>query len=210
MEAVETGKDKVKKICEVLRQETLEPALQEAEKILTDAKTRGDQIIEEAKAKSKKMVEEAEKEIEKKNQIFKASLNQGARQSIEWLKQEIEERLLNQNLFEIIAKATSSPQVIADMVTSLIKAIEDEGLETDLSAIIPSTVETQAVNELLGKEILNILKEKSVVIGTQKGGVELKLHKDNITLDLSDSALLELMTRYIRKDFQQFFFAPKQ
>lgn len=209
MQQVETGKDKVKQICELLRKETLEPALHEAQTILEDAQKKAQQIVAEAKEKRAKIIADAEKEIEKKQGIFKASLNQGARQSIEWLKQEIEERLLNQNLSKMIAKATSTPQVLSDMIHAVIKAIRDEGLETDLSAIIPSAVELRAVNELLGKEILEQLKEKSVIVGPKKGGIEIKLHKENITIDLSDAALLELMTRYVRKDFQQFFFAQK-
>lgn len=209
MQQTETGKDKVKQICELLRKETLEPAVHEAKQILEDAQKKGQQIVAEARDKAAKILADAEKEIEKKQAIFKASLNQGARQSIEWLKQEIEERLLNQNLAEQIAKATSTPQVLAKMVSAVVKAIENEGLETELSAIIPSAVDPRAVNELLGTEILNRLKEKSVILGSKKGGVEIKLHHENITIDLSDTALVELMTRYIRKDFHQFFFAKK-
>lgn len=208
-QAADTGRDKVKQICEVLRKETLEPAIDEAKGILDDAHQKAQQIVAEAKEKAAKMIADAEKEIEKKGAVFKAAMNQGARQSIEWLKQEIEERLLNQNLAGLIAKATSSAKVLADMVTAVVKAIEEEGLETDLSAIIPAAVEPREVNELLGKEVLERLKEKSVIVGPKKGGIEVKLHKENITIDISDSALLELMTRYIRKDFQTYFFAEK-
>lgn len=208
-EAIETGKDRVQKICEVLRKETLEPAIKEAKCIIDDSKKEAEEIIFKAKAKADKMVKDAEHSITKKQEIFKASLNQGARQSIEWLKQEIKERLLNQNLASLIVKSSSSPQVLADMVRAVIKAVEDEGLETDLSAIIPSAVSAESVNELIGKELLEKLKEKSVLIGPKKGGIEMKLHKENITIDLSETALLELMTQYIRKDFHQFFFTAK-
>lgn len=208
-QAVDTGKDKLKKICDVLRSETLEPAIQEAREILSEAKKKGDKILSDAQAKASQILADAEKEIEKKHGVFKASLNQGARQATEWLKQEIEERLLNQNLAAMIAKSTSDPKVLANMVSAVVSAVADEGLETDLSAIIPSTVEPRVVNELLGKEVLDQLKEKSVIVGPKKGGIELKLHKENITIDLSDSALLELMTRYVRKDFHKFFFAEK-
>jgi len=208
-EAVETGKDKVKKICEVLRRETLEPAMEEAKEVLVKAKKNADQILEEAKKKAAHMIAEAEKEIEKKQNVFQASLNQGARQAIEWLKQEIEERLLKENLSSLIAKSTKSPQILADMIQAVIGAIRDEGLETELSIIIPSSVEAHSVNELLGKEVLEKLKEKSVLMGPIKGGIEMKLHNQNITIDVSESALLELLTRYIRKDFHKFFFTQK-
>lgn len=207
METIETGKDKVKKICEVLRKETIEPAISEAKAILHTAQENADQIIEEARAKAARMIAEAEKEIDKRYSVFKTALNQGARQSVEWLRQEIEERLLHHNLGEMISKATSNPKVLSDMIKAVIKAVEEEGLETDLSAVIPSAVNPQEVNALLGKELLEKLKEKSVLLGPKKGGVEVKLHKEHITIDLSDTALLELMTQYVRKDFHQYFFS---
>jgi V/A-type H+-transporting ATPase subunit E len=107
----------------------------------------------------------------------------------------------------MIAKASSNPKVLSDMIKAVIKAVEEEGLETDLSAVIPSAVDPQEVNALLGKDLLEKLKEKSVLLGPKKGGVEVKLHKEHITIDLSDSALLELMTQYVRKEFHQYFFA---
>lgn len=207
MDAIETGKDKVKKICEVLRKETIEPAIAEAKNILQTAQNNADLIIEEARAKAAKIIHEAERDIDKKYAVFKTALNQGARQSIEWLKQEIEERLLHHNLGEMISKASSNPKVLSEMIKAVVKAVEEEGLETDLSAVIPGAVDPQEVNALLGKDLLEKLKEKSVLLGPKKGGVEVKLHKEHITIDLSDTALLELMTQYVRKDFHQYFFA---
>lgn len=207
MDTIETGKDKVKKICEVLRKETIEPAIAEAKGILQAAQDNADKIIEEAKAKASRIVAEAEKDIDKKYAVFKTALNQGARQSVEWLRQEIEERLLHHNLGEMIAKASSNPKVLSDMIKAVVKAIEEEGLETELSAVIPSAIDPEDVNTLLGKDLLEKLKEKSVLLGPKKGGVEVKLHQEHITIDLSDTALLELMTQYVRKDFHQYFFA---
>ncbi len=209
MDTIETGKDKVKKICEVLRKETIEPAIAEARNILETAQDNADLIIEEARAKAAKMIAEAEKDIDKKYAVFKTALNQGARQSIEWLRQEIQERLLHHNLGEMIAKASSNPKVLSDMIKTVIKAIEEEGLDTELSAVIPGAVDPQEVNVLLGKDLLERLKEKSVLLGSKKGGVEVKLHKEHITIDLSDTALLELMTQYVRKEFHQYFFASE-
>src|SRR5271167_1797266 len=97
-QAVETGKEKVKKICETIRKETLEPALEEAKTIVDNANAKASEIIEEAKNEAARMIGGAEKEIEKRQGVFKASLNQGARQAVEWLRQEIEERFFNHKL----------------------------------------------------------------------------------------------------------------
>lgn len=207
---MDTGKDKVKKICEVLRKETIEPAIEEAREILEDAHQNGESIVRAAEAKAEKILADAETEIQKRQNVFRAALNQGARQAVEWLKQEIEDQLFNRHLAEMVTKSMVSPQVLADMVSAIVKAVADEGLNTDLSALIPSTIQPRQVNELIGKDILERLKEKSVAVGSQKGGVEVKLHDGNVTIDLSDNALLELLIRYVRKDFHQFFFADKK
>jgi len=207
METVETGKDKVKKICEVLRRETLEPAMEEAQSVVDLAEEKAEQVLKNAREKAAQILKEGDDELKKKQAVFEASLKQGARQSVEWLKQEIEEKLLNGNLLKLITKSTSGQEVLADLVKALIKAVEDEGLATDLSAVIPSSTSAESINELLGKELVNQLKEKSVLIGPMKGGVELKLHKEKITIDMTDTALLELLLDYVRKDFHKYFFA---
>ena len=59
---------------------------------------------------------------------------------------------------------------------------------------------------LLAHEILERLHEKSVLVGPLTGGIEVKLLKENITIDMSDAALKELVANYIRKDFRELIF----
>lgn len=81
-----------------------------------------------------------------------------------------------------------------------------EGTETDLSAVISSSVPARAVNELLASQVIEKLKEKGVLLSTMAGGIEIKLLQNNITIDLSDETLKELVAAYIRKDFREFIF----
>ena len=206
METLETGKERVKKICEVLKRETLEPAIREAEEIVINSRTEAEKIIDKAKKKAAKMVEEAQKEIDRRQNVFQASLSQACRQAIDMLKQEIEEKLFNPKLSSIITRSMSEPKVIAQLITTIVKAIEKDGINSDLSAVIPATIPAREINDLLAKEILEKLKEKSVVLGPIKGGVEVKLHKDKITIDMTDKALKELVAGYIRKDFRDLIY----
>jgi V/A-type H+-transporting ATPase subunit E len=207
METLETGKDRVKKICEVLKRETLEPAIREAEEIVINARAEAEKIIEKAKKKAAKMVEDAQKEIDRRQNVFQASLSQACRQAIDMLKQQIEEKLFNPKLSEIIARPMSDPKVIAQLITTLVRSIEKEGINSDLSVVIPAAIPAREINDLLAKEILEKLKEKSVVLGPIKGGVEVKLHKDKITIDMTDKALKELVAGYIRKDFRDLLYS---
>lgn len=202
MKNLETGKDKVKTICDILRKETLEPAKVEADELLAKARREAEEILAEAAAESERMLEHAKAEIERQKAVFQASLSQACRQSIDLLKERIENKLFQPELARLLTAPLQDPSVIAKLITAVVTGIEKEGLNTDLSARIASTVPARAVNELLTKEVLQRLREKGVLLSSIGGGIEVKLVQDNITIELSDAALKELVAEYIRKDFR--------
>jgi V/A-type H+-transporting ATPase subunit E len=206
MKGTETGKDKVKKICDILRRETLEPAEVEAQQVVHSAKEQAEQIVAAARKEAEKLLREAGQEIDRQRNVFQSSLGQACKQAMEALKQGIEEKIFNQELGRLITKHTQDPKVIAQLVTAVINGIEKEGVEVSLSVYIPAAVPARSVNMLLAHEILDKLKEKSILVGPLTGGIEVKLHKENITIDISDAALKELVANYIRKDFRELIF----
>ena len=207
MKGLETGKEKVKKICDILRKETLEPAKLEAEEILESAKKEKEAILAQAYAEKERLILETKKEIERQHTIFQASLGQACRQTLEDLREKIEKRLFSKELSHLLSHPLKDKKVIAQLIESVIKALDKEGIESDLSAYIASAVPAKEVNELLVSEILERLKEKSVLVSSIGGGVEIKIQDKNLILDFSDQALKELVANYIRKDFREFIFA---
>ncbi len=206
MKGLETGKDKVKKICEALKKETLDPARREAEEIIAAARLKADELMHDAHRYAEKAHAKAKDEIEKERAVFQASLGQACRQTIEVLKQTIEEKLFNHELVKQLGQRLRQPDVLASLVTAVVSAVEKEGIDTDISAFIPAAVPAAAVNTFLAQEILQRLKEKSVLLMSISGGVEVKLHKEHITIDISEATLKELVAQYIRKDFRELFF----
>ena len=206
MKSFDTGRDKVKKICDILKKETLEPAKEEAEKILSSARAEAAEIVVLARAEVETRKAEALAEIERERTIFQSSLGQACKQSLEQLREQIEHKILDQGLLSLLTQSLIQPHVLADLITAVIRAIEKEGTDVVLSAHIPATVPARAVNQLLAKEFLGKLKENGVLLGKLSGGIELVLHKDKITIDLSDTALKELVAYYIRKDFRTLIF----
>ncbi len=206
MKGIETGRDKVKKICDVLRNETLVPAMEEAEKIIALAKIQAEELLAATYVQVEKIKVEARKEIEKEKNIFQSSLNQSCKLALESLKQNIESKLFDQELAQLITKQTQDPHVLAELITALVKGIEKEGLDVSLSAYIPASVSPRSVNHLLAQTIIEKLREKSVLISNATGGVTLSLHQDRVTIDLSDKALKDLVAQYIRKDFRAMIF----
>ncbi|MBS0615418.1 MAG: V-type ATP synthase subunit E [Verrucomicrobia bacterium] len=202
MKNLETGKDKVKKICDILRKETLEPAKLEADDILAKARREAEEILADAEARAEEMIAHARSDIERQKTVFQASLSQACRQAIDLLKEKIENKLFHPQLLKLLSAPLQDPNVIAKLIAAVVEGIDKQGIDTDLTVQIASTVPARAVNELLAKEIVSRLKEKGVLLSTIGGGIEVKLVKDNITIELSDVALKEMVAEYIRKDFR--------
>lgn len=206
MKGLDTGKDKVKKICDVLRKETLEPAKKEAEEILSNAQGEAAAIIEAAQKEAARLHEETRKEIEKQRIIFQSSLAQACRQTLELLKQEIEEKLFNRELSALLAKQLQDPKVLHQLIDAVVGALEKEGTSADLSIYIPAAVPARAINDLLAANVLEKLKEKSVLLSGIAGGIEVKLHNQRLTIDISEATIREIVANYIRKDFRDILF----
>jgi V/A-type H+-transporting ATPase subunit E len=206
MKNLETGKDKIQKICDVLKKETLEPAKQEAREIIENAHLQAVNIVAAAKKEAIERLATAEREIEEKQKVFQSSLHLACRQGIELLKQKIESELFDRQLTEVIAKETADPKVIANLLTSFMKAMEERGIEEDFAAVIPKHISPRTINALLTQQILERLKGHSVSIGDFEGGVQIQMPSRQITIDISDQVVRELIAQYIRRDFRDLVF----
>ena len=140
MKGTEPGKDKVKKICDILRRETLEPAENEAKQIIDSAKEQAKQMISAAHKEAERVHLEANQEIERQKNVFQSSLSQACKQAVEALRQGIEEKLFNHELGHLMTKYTQDPKVLAQLVTAVVKGIEKEGTEAALSVYISAAV----------------------------------------------------------------------
>jgi V/A-type H+-transporting ATPase subunit E len=206
MKGLETGKDKVKKICDVLRRETLEPAKHEADEIITSARRHADEILADAHKEAKKMIDDAYVAIEKQKSVFQASLAQACRQTLEALKERIEHKLFDPELAKLVAKPMQDPKLMARLINAIVHALEKEGTKSDLNVVISSAISAKDINKQLASDVIQRLKEKGVLVSSIGGGIEVKLLNNNITIDLSDETIKELVATYIRKDLREYLF----
>lgn len=206
MKGLETGKDKIQKICDSLRKETLEPAKQEAREIVENAHMQASEVVAEAKAKAAAIVEAAEEEMEEKRRVFHASLNLACRQAIEQLKQKIEKELFNQELASLVAKEMADPKVIASLLSSFMKAMEEKGIDEEFVANIPKGISPRSINELLTARVLERLKNRTVVASDFGGGLQIQLKGRQITIDITDAVVRDLIAQYIRRDLRDLVF----
>ena len=206
MKRLETGKEKIQKICDVLKKETLEPAKQEAREIIENAHLQASEIVKEAKKKGEALIQSAEREMEEKKKIFNASLQLACRQGIELLKQKVERELFDKQLTEAVVKEMGDPKVIAALIQSFMRSMEEKGVEEEFIASIPKGMTPRSINALLGSQVLERLHKQTVVVGDFEGGAQISLKGKQITIDISDAAVRELIAQFIRRDFREMIF----
>lgn len=207
MKGLETGKEKIQKLCDALKKETLEPAKQEAREIIENAHLQASEIVRDAQKKAEDLVQAAKLEIEERGKIFHASLQLAARQGIELLKQKIEEQLFDQQLSELVLKEMADPKVVSHLIDAFMKIMEEKGVEEDFVAVIPKSITPRSINSLLGKQILERLQNQTVVVGDFAGGAQIQLKGRRITIDISDVTVRELIALYIRRDFREMVYS---
>lgn len=207
MRSLEKGQDKIQKICDKLRHDTLEPAEKEGQLIVEEAKKKAETIKADAERQAEQIIKQARGQIEQERNVFHSSLQQAAKQTVEGLRQEIEHKLFNEELQHILEKQMANPKIIAELIDGIVKALEKEGLSTDIAAVIPRAISIDDINELLLENVRNRLKGKPLEVGGFAGGAQVKLIGKKMTIDLTDQAIKELLVNYMRKDFRKLIFS---
>jgi V/A-type H+/Na+-transporting ATPase subunit E len=206
VKTLDQGQDKIEKICQILREETLIPAQDEAREIIEKAHQQARRIIEKARSEAETLEQEAHHRVEQERRVFESSLAQAGKQGLEVVRQAIEEKVLRDNLRQKVVESTANPQAISALVDAIVDALKRDGMATDLTALIPASVDPREVNQLLAKETLSALGSGGVELGGFAGGVQIILQKQKVTIDISDQALLELLGRFLRKDLRDLLF----
>lgn len=206
MPDLEKADTRIQLICDKIRAETLDPAKQQAQEIIEQARREAERIMQAAHAEAEQHLRQTRKKLEDEKQIFHSALQQAGKQTIELLKQKIEQTLFNPALEQWMKEQLGDNASYARLIEVLVKAIQKEGTHTDLAVKIPEQFSVDAINAQLSKDILNSLKNQSVEIADFPGGIQVKLTAKNMVLDLSSKALEEVVSSFIRKDFRKIFF----
>lgn len=209
MEILDSGKDKVKKICDTLKKQTLDPAKQEAKHIVDHALKEAEKIVRQAKEEAKQLVEEQKLKLLQEKKAFFSSLTLAGKQTLEALKQEVEEHLFHKNIATMFQKATHNEDVIAEFVNTVVACLHKEGLDSNLELVIPKHLSKQKVLERLTQEMLHALKEHPIQLGDFSGGAKVKLKDHHIVFEITDESLRSLFSRFIRDEFRSLLFDGK-
>jgi V/A-type H+-transporting ATPase subunit E len=206
MKTLEKGQDKIKKIADELRNQTLEPAQKKAQEIVQDAQKEAEEIIHNARAQAEKLVAAAKQTNEHDRKVFLSALEQSFKQALEILKQQIETKLFNEQLNVELEKSAANPEAVGKLINAIIESIQKEGISSDIAVTIPKKTDAKAVSQQLAKGVVERLKGGPIDLGNFAAGVQVKLKGQNLTLDITDKTLKEIISRFVPNTFHDIIF----
>ncbi|MCB1082544.1 MAG: V-type ATP synthase subunit E, partial [Chlamydiia bacterium] len=168
-----------------------------------------EKIVENARKEAARIHDDAKRKIEEERNVFQASIHLAAKKGVDQLKQEIEQNLFSPELKKLLGAKMNEADVVAQLISAIVGALEKEGVSGDLIGIVSKEVDVKAVNQALLKGIAGKLKGNGVEIGEIEGGAQVKIVDENLTIDLSEDATKKLLARFVRDDFRSVIFASK-
>lgn len=207
MKTLEKGQDKIKKISDELRHQTLEPARKKAQEMIESAQKESEEIVQEGRNQVEKLLAAARQTIEHERKVFHSTLVQSFKQSFDVLKQQIESKFFNDQLSVELEKSAGNPEVIGKLVNVIIESIAKEGISADISVIIPHKVDPKAVSAHIAQGVVEKLKVGPIELGNFAAGVQVRLNDRKMTLDITDKTLKEVLGRFVPTTFHDVIFA---
>lgn len=204
MKHLDTGSDKIKKICDAIRHETLEPAKQQARVIIEQASDQAAVLLQEARSQADAMLENAKKQHEKEKHIFEASMQHAAKLFKEKLKIDLEQHFLSQAILKISSDLFHSSELAAQVVSALIKGYSNKALNGDFVAMLSQNLDKDKFIKSLASEVKH--KISSVEHSSITTGVVLKSDVDNLRIDIDEKQLSDALMQAIRSDFRKYFY----
>lgn len=182
-----------------LKEEGIEAARLEGEKIIAEANAKAEQIISAAKASAEKMLQDADAEIVRKSQRSESELKLVARDLILSVRRQIEE-VAQQLLKGKTAQLLASDEVIKSALIELIRC-QKTGREWEL-ALGPTVGEPIAqvvLDDLFKSEEARVKLTDSF----KTAGFQLKSRAGTEVIEVSAESVAEAFRRLLSPELQQ-------
>jgi V/A-type H+-transporting ATPase subunit E len=209
----------VQALIDRIRDEGVQSALEEAARILTEAKAQAARIVSDAKAEAAAMKKEAKTAIETEREAAIEALRMAARDT------ELELRTAVLAAFEehvrrLVTDVTVDRSVLRDMILVLAgRAAEDLIKDRNATVLVPERLADEAppeLEEFLRRTALalsgDVLRNGIELIPSSKvrGGALVRLADDDLEIDLTDEALSEMMLKLLLPRYRKILVEASQ
>jgi V/A-type H+/Na+-transporting ATPase subunit E len=206
MDTHSTSDERLAAICQMIRNETLDPAMKEAEHIKQVAEREAARIRSEARLQADQMLHEARIQIKEEKEAFEASLQQSSQQLLGLLKEQIERDLFNPGLDHYLSDEFKDTAKIGTLLNLILEELNKEGLSGDLAVYLGKAINKEEVARHILKEALQTLSTKALQFGNFSSGVVVKVQNQHLSIEITPDAIREMLIPFLRPDFRRFLF----
>ena len=206
MEKRGTGDERLAAICQMIRNETLDPAKEEAEHIKHAAEREAVHIRSEAKRHAEQMLHDTRTLLKDEREAFDASLEQAARQTVSLLKEKIERALFNPSFDRYLSSEFHDEKKTSELLELVIEQIKKEGLDGDLSVWLGKRLSKESILKNLSAEASEQISNNKLFAGEQNYGIVVKINDRHLSIEITPEGLKEMMSGFLRPDFRSILF----
>jgi V/A-type H+/Na+-transporting ATPase subunit E len=204
MESRTTSDERLAAICQMIRNETLDPALKEAETIKLVAEREAARIKAEAKLDAEKIIHDARQAATEEKEAFEASLQQGSLQFLGVLKEQVEKNLFDANINKYLTSEFADNVRVGQLIELIMAGLKKEGIFGNIELYLGSHIARQDIAEHLLKESLSGI---TTLKGDFPSGILVKVSDQHLSIEITPEAIQEIITPFVRPDFRRFLFS---
>jgi len=202
-----SGDERLAAICQVVRNETLDPALREAEEIRLEAEHEANKIIENARKEADRLLHETKREIEAKQASFSSALEQATRQTLDLIRQQIEKELFSPQLTALLEEEFKGEKKNAHLLDLIIENLQKEGLEGNLGVWLGKKLSKEKIAKELAKASLKAIPKDGLSISEHSYGLIVKVIDKHISIEITPESIRDLIAGFLRAEFRTLLYA---
>ncbi len=200
--------DSLNKVIQQLKDEGINAAKADAEKIRQKAEAEAEDIIINAEMKAKAILKKADEDDKKIREQLKTELERAARIGLAAFKSSVEKALVVPAVDDSLAKVLATPQFMEKVIVEMVKGFAaGEFKGADLTLILPADLQSQMGNAVAAKmKMMTAGGDVSVQFDDNiRFGFKIGPTGKAFVFDLSDQGLMEMFTKFISPKFRTLF-----
>jgi V/A-type H+-transporting ATPase subunit E len=206
MERRGSGDERLAAICQKIRNETLEPAKQEAEQIRLNAELEASKIITEAKQQADRLLHDTRKQLQEEQEVFDASLQQAGVHAVDLLKEKIENIFFYPALEKLLKEQFADDERTANVLDALVAFIKKHGPEGNLEVWLGSKLSREKILQHLTKEAIASIPKEGIQVSERSYGFTLSVSDKHLAIEISPDSVREVIASFLRGDYRKFLF----
>ena len=198
--------NKLQELTDKLYKEGLSKGKEEGEAILAKAQSKAAEIVEAAQKKAEEIIKKAENDAKDYQVKVEGDVKMAATQSIQSVKREIENLMVNGMIGGKAASALSSAAFVKEIITYVAKNFNSQE-SVDLELTLPENLRNELepfVNGQLAKSLSNGVTAK--FSGKIGGGFRIAPKDGSYYIDLTSEAFEALIGEYLRPATRKLLF----